>query len=145
MDFLKEITITFSEIKKRNFEKFLSRKRPNSSRKDIETFNILYQSYIKPSKKLDQLKGHPNYHAVRKRITKELINFLILESSELEIKQDNREHFLTVAKYFIEFKKYYQAWEILKKEEIICDEKKDFLLNLKIQRLMLSILPYHLL
>ena len=142
MDFLKEITITFSEIKKRNFEKFLSRKKPNSSRKDIETFNILYQSYIKPSKKLDQLKGHPNYHAVRKRITKELINFLILESSELEIKQDNREHFLTVAKYFIEFKKYYQAWEILKKEEIICDEKKDFLLNLKIQRLMLSILPY---
>tara|TARA_B100001287_G_scaffold133760_2_gene112631 strand:+ start:508 stop:2007 length:1500 start_codon:yes stop_codon:yes gene_type:complete len=142
MDFLKEITITFSEIKKRNFEKFLSRKRPSDSRKDIEIFNILYQSYTKPSNKLQQLKGHPNYHATRKRITKELINFLILENSDFEIKKDNREHFITVAKYFIGFKKYQQAWEILKKEEKICDQKKDFLLNLKIQRLMLSILPY---
>ena len=94
MDILKEIAITFSEIKKRNFEKFLSRKRPSSSRKDLEIFNILYQSYNKPSEKLNQLKGHPNYHAVRKRITKELVNFIILENSELEIKQDNREYFI---------------------------------------------------
>ncbi len=143
MDFLKEITITFSESKKRNFEKFMARKRPNSARKDIQVFESLYQSYLNPKKSANIFKGKATYHAIRKRITKELINFLILESSTSEIKENNRELMLIVAKHFIDFKKYEQAWEILKKEERNCDENKDFLLNLKIQRLMLSILPYY--
>ena len=115
MDFLKEITITFSESKKRNFEKFMARKRPNSARKDIQVFESLYQSYVNPKKSNNIYKGQATYHAIRKRITKELINFLILESSNSEIKENKRELMLVVAKHFIDFKKYEQAWEILKK------------------------------
>ena len=143
MDFLKEITNTFSKAKKNNFEKFISRRRPGDSRKDIKVFDLLYKYYNKSIKDIGDLKGHQNYHAVRKRISKELINFLSLETNQAEIQDGNREHMLIVAKYFIGFKKYEQAWEILKKEEKICDERNDFLLNLKIQRLMLSILPYY--
>lgn len=143
MDFLKEITLTLSETKKRNFEKFIARKRPNNSRKDIQVFDVLFKSYTNQKNQLQDFRGQPNYHAIRKRISKELINFLILESSSSKIKDNNRELMLIVAQYFIGFKKYAQAWEILLKEEKLCDRNKDFLLNLKIQRLMLSILPYY--
>jgi len=48
-----------------------------------------------------------------------------------------------VAKYFIDFKKYVAAWEVLEKEEKSANKNKNYLLNLRIQRLKLDILPYY--
>jgi hypothetical protein len=143
VDYLKEIAITFSDSKRRDFEKFLTRKRPNAHRRDLEIFDELYKSYLTPQKTPLEFKGFATYHAIRKRITRGLINFLVLEHSQTELKENKREIMLVVAKYFIDFKKYAQAFEILLKEEKLCDEKEDFLINMKIQRLMLEILPYY--
>ena len=141
MDLIKEISNTFSKKTHRNFIKFLTRKRPDSSRKDVKVFEELSSYYS--NNKLSKLsfKGDPNYHAIRKRISKELINFLNVENSEL-LHHNNREGMLTLAKYFIDFKKYSHSLEILNKEEKIADKSNDYLINLKIQRLKLEILPY---
>ena len=85
MDLIREISSTFSKkisSTKKNFIKFFTRKRPSSFRKDVKLFEELNIHYNSNSYKKLSYKGDPNYHAIRKRITKELINFLILENSE---------------------------------------------------------------
>ena len=88
-------------------------------------------------------KGDPNYHAIRKRITKELVNFLTIENSEAAFQSKNREGMLNLAKYFMDFKKFSESWEILNKEEKYAEKANDYLMSLKIQRLKLEILPYY--
>ena len=143
MDLLKEILITFSNKKKKEFEKFLVRKRPSDDRRDITIFNELFKYYNSSQIRKINYKGNQKYHAIRKRLAKELINFIILHSSVNELDANDREVYLFVAIHFIEFKKYEVAWEILMKEELKCVEKRDHLLNMKIQRLKLEILPYY--
>ena len=67
--------------KKREFEKFLVRKRPSEDRKDITILNALFQYYNSPKKENLVQKGMQKYHAVRKRLTKELIRFIILKNA----------------------------------------------------------------
>ena len=122
MDLIKEISSTFSKKNYRNFIKFFTRKRPASSRKDVQVFEQLYNHYQSPGYKKLPFKGDPNYHAIRKRITKELVNFLTIENSEAVFQYKNREGMLNLAKYFMEFKKFSESWEILNKEEKGCDE-----------------------
>ena len=141
MDLIKEISTTFSKKTQRIFIKFFSRKRPSSFRKDVKLFEELNNHYNSNSYKKLSHKGDPNYHAIRKRITKELINFLILENSEDKSKSPSKEKILILAKYFIDFKKYSEAWSVLTKEEKKSNNSNDFLLSLKIQRLKLKILP----
>ena len=50
MDLLKEILITFSSKKKKEFEKFLVRKRPSDDRRDITVLDELFQYYNSPEK-----------------------------------------------------------------------------------------------
>lgn len=142
MDLIREISLTFSKKSYRNFIKFFTRKRPSDSRKDVQVFEELANFYKSNSYKKLPYKGSANYHAIRKRITKELINFLIIENTESKFKSTNREGMLTLAKYFIDFKKYSESWEILNKEEKYSEKSNDYLTNLKIQRLKLEILPY---
>ncbi|MCH1611659.1 MAG: hypothetical protein L7S72_00035 [Flavobacteriales bacterium] len=143
MDLIKEISSTFSKKTQRNFIKFFTRKRPSSFRKDVKLFEELNNHYKSNSYKKLTYKGDPNYHATRKRITKELINFLILENSEDKSKSPSKDKILILAKYFIDYKKYSEAWSVLTKEENKSSNSNDFLLILKIQRLKLKILPYY--
>ncbi|MEJ6589521.1 MAG: hypothetical protein QNL43_06925 [Crocinitomicaceae bacterium] len=142
MDLIKEIVLTFSESDKKEFEQFLTRKRPGAKRKDVEVFRYLYLVYngIKTSK--NELSGDQNYHAVRKRISKELTHFLILKKSISEQNVHKREAMVLMILYFIERNKYNVAWELLNKEERNAERVKNIDLNLKIQRLKLTILPY---
>tara|TARA_B110001454_G_scaffold27772_1_gene27121 strand:+ start:356 stop:1849 length:1494 start_codon:yes stop_codon:yes gene_type:complete len=143
LDLIKEISSTFSKKTLRNFIKFFARKRPSSFRKDVNLFEELTIHYNTNSYKKLSHKGDPNYHAIRKRITKELINFLILENTEDQVKSTSRDGMLTLAKYFIDFKKYSEAWAVLTKEEKKSNNSNDYLTTLKIQRLKLKILPYY--
>ena len=142
MDLLKEILITFSSKKKREFEKFLVRKRPSEDRKDITILNALFKYYNSPKKENLVQKGMQKYHAVRKRLTKELIRFIILQNANNELSAKDSEGFLNLAKHFKELNKYGVAWFLLEKEEKKCEKTKNYLLNMKIQRLKLEILPY---
>ena len=142
MDLIKEITLTLSEIDKKEFESFLTRKRPGSIRKDIEIFRNLYLVYNGASNSKRSYTGNQNYHAIRKRLSKELTNFLILKKSISERKENKREGIILMILYFIERKKYQVAWELIIKEEKKAETYNNIDLNLKIQRLKLSILPY---
>jgi hypothetical protein len=44
MDLIKEIILTLTDADKKEFEQFLSRKRPGSTRKDVEIFRKLYEA-----------------------------------------------------------------------------------------------------
>jgi len=143
LDLIKEISITFSKKNHRNFIKFLTRKRSSNFRKDVKLFEELTIHYKSNSIKKLVHKGDPSYHAIRKRITKELINFLIIENTELRVKSSPTNGTITLAKYFIDFKKYSEAWSVLNKEEKKANNSNDYLTSLKIQRLKLNILPYY--
>ncbi|MDG2344172.1 MAG: hypothetical protein P8L23_06305 [Flavobacteriales bacterium] len=143
MDLIKEIVITLSEVDKKEFEQFLTRKRPGKNRKDVEIFNHLYSFYNGSKKQKNNLSGNQNYHAIRKRITKALTNFLILKKSISEQKINKREGVVLMILYFIERKKYEVAWDLLDKEERNADKINNIDLNLKIQRLKLTVLPYY--
>ena len=142
MDLIKEITLTLSEIDKKEFESFLTRKRPGSNRKDLDVFRNLYHDYNANSNVKKNYTGNQNYHAIRKRLSKELTNFLILKKSISERKENKREGMILMILYFIERHKYQVAWELILKEEKKAEEHNNIDLNLKIQRLKLSILPY---
>ena len=142
MDLLKEILITFSSKKKKEFEKFLVRKRPSDDRRDIKVLDELFQYYNSPRKINLVQKGKQKYHAIRKRLTKELIRFIILQNANNQLSAKDSEGFLNLAKHFKELNKYGVAWFLLEKEEKKCEKTKNYLLNMKIQRLKLEILPY---
>ena len=74
MDLIKEIVITLSEVDKKEFEQFLTRKRPGKDRKDVEVFSHLYNLHNSSIAKKNIFSGDQNYHALRKRITKALTN-----------------------------------------------------------------------
>jgi len=70
MDLIKEITLTLSENDKKEFESFLTRKRPGTNRKDLEIFRDLFAAYNGNKKNKNRYLGNPNYHAIRKRLSK---------------------------------------------------------------------------
>lgn len=142
MDLIKEIILTFSDPDKKEFEQFLSRKRPGAMRKDVEVFRKLYSVYNGGVKNENSLVGDQNYHAIRKRITKSLTNFVILKKSISEQKENKRDGMTLMISYFIERKKFQAAWDIIIKEEKNAEKSNNVDLNLKIQRLKLKILPY---
>ena len=80
MDFIRESILTFSEYDRQEFIRFLSRKRPSSSRKDVEVFKELYGFYTSGKVKDQKRKGDQNYHAIRKRLSKEIEAYLMLKS-----------------------------------------------------------------
>ena len=79
MDLIKEIILTLSDPDKKEFEQFISRKRPGTMRKDVEVFRTLFSTYNSGLKNKNNLAGDQNYHAIRKRIAKALTNFVILK------------------------------------------------------------------
>jgi hypothetical protein len=143
MDLIKEIVITLSEVDKKEFEQFLTRKRPSKERKDVEVFSHLYSIHNSSKSQKNHFSGNQNYHAIRKRITKALTNFLILKKSISEQKINKREGIILMILYFIERKKYEVAWNLLDKEEKNAERIQNIDLNLKIQRLKLTVLPYY--
>jgi len=140
MDFIKETILTFSLKDKEEFERFLSRKQQKKERKDLLVFQKLYEQYTSNSDAVEDLKGDPNYHAIRKRLTKELENYLVLKHSYNE---NNFETFLLMITHFIALKRYQIAWELLEKEEAKITRARNFELGLRIQRMKLDIMPYY--
>lgn len=138
MNFIKEVILTLSLKDKEEFQRFLSRKQPKKGRKDVIVFDNLYFKYVE-NRTDDILKGDQNYHAIRKRLSKELINFLILKRSSAEL--DNIEGKFLMIQYFIDLARYNVAWELLIKEEKKI-ETKSVEIQLKLQHLKLAILPY---
>lgn len=142
MNFIKEVIITFTGKDKEEFEYFLARKKPKKNRKDVVVFRELYKKYLSGNTS-NEFKGEQNYHAIRKRISKELANYLILKQSVIGENYSDKEIKLMMIKYFIDLKKYDIAWELLQKEDRLIAKMNNISLELKLQRLKLEVLPYY--
>lgn len=140
MDFIKETILTFSQKDKEEFERFLTRKQQKKDRKDLDVFQKLFDTYSKNSEDLKAFKGDQNYHAIRKRLIKELENYLVLKHSYNE---NNLETSLLMINHFIALKRYEIAWELLEKEEQRVQRQGSSELGLRIQRMKLAIMPYY--
>jgi hypothetical protein len=139
MDFIKEVIYTFNKKDKEEFERFLTRKQPKNNRRDLTTFRLLFDMYQGKEVVIENMKGSANYHALRKRLSKELDLFLMLKEAT-----ENFNDILGLHKvvYFINLKKYDIAWQLLEKEELKRKGTKFIEEEIKIQRLKLEILPY---
>ena len=141
MDFIRESILTFSEYDRQEFIRFLSRKRPSSSRKDVEVFKELYGFYTSGKVKDQKRKGDQNYHAIRKRLSKEIEAYLMLKSGTSD--EFGEESKLLMIQYFIRQNKYQIAWELLEKAEKKAKKNATTFIKMLIQRLKLQILPYY--
>ena len=142
MDFLKEALLTFTKKDRDEFGYFLARKNPKIKRKDVHLFGQLYDNYHNPLPIKKIAKGQ-NYHALRKRLSKELVQYLILKKTTLDKQNWDRDGVLIMTKYFMHLGKHQVAWELLQKEEPIAEKMQNYTLNLKIQSLKLEIMPYY--
>lgn len=140
MDFIKETILTLTQKEKEEFERFLSRKQSKKERKDLQVFDILFDIYHRAKEEDKTLKGDQNYHAIRKRLSKELENFLVLKHCYID---NNFETTLLMIKHFISLKRYEIAWELLIKEEQKAESVSNAELGLRIQRMKLDIMPYY--
>ena len=143
MNFIKEALLTFTRKDKDEFEYFLARRSPTKPRKDVAVFRQQYEEYKRPSNVVPRLYSGQNYHGIRKRLSKELVSFLIIKKTSLDKNDRDREGLLTMVKYFMEMEKHQVAWELLEKEEKRAGKMKNISLNLKIQSMKLEIMPYY--
>ncbi|MFT5185642.1 MAG: hypothetical protein ACI84C_002790 [Flavobacteriales bacterium] len=86
MDYLKETISTMSDEERKEFRVFMQRQRVKSERKDLALFKILLsKEEYKPREITQMLYGKPNlnaYHTLRKRLTRELLDFTMLKSMD---------------------------------------------------------------
>ena len=143
MNFIKEALLTFTRKDKDEFEYFLARKNPTKPRKDGAVFRQLYEEYKGISTVEPRQYSGQNYHAIRKRLSKELVSYLVLKKTSLDKNVIDREGFLIMVKYFMEMEKHQVAWELLVKEERQAEKMNNISLNLKIQSMKLEIMPYY--
>ncbi len=138
MDFIKEVISTFNKKDKEEFERFLTRKQPKNNRRDLTTFRLLFDMYQGKEVEIENIKGSANYHALRKRLSKEFDLFLMLKEAN-----ENFNDILGLHKvvYFINQKKFDCTFEWIKVESKR-KGKKFIEEEIKIQRLKLEILPY---
>lgn len=140
MDFIRETILTFTQKDKEEFERFLARKQVRKQRKDILVFQHLFEEHMTGSISALNLKGDQNYHAIRKRLSKELSNYLVLKRTQAE---DDSESNLLMIQHFIDLTRFKIAWKLLIKEELKAEKLNKINTTLKIQRLKISIMPYY--
>ncbi len=86
MDHLKETIATMTDEERKEFRVFMQRQRVKSERKDLALFTILERKDdYKPREITEMLYGKANlnaYHTLRKRLTRELLDFTMLKSMD---------------------------------------------------------------
>jgi hypothetical protein len=118
MDDLKQIINTFSTDEQKEFASFIQRQKKLKNRKDLELFKLLSHKQTYKSAQI-LAKLYPNdtnqvaYHAVRKRLMKHLIDFILLKSDGKQ--QATVLGLISFALFDRKLEKL--AWELLKKAE----------------------------
>ncbi len=132
MDDLKQIISTLSADEQKEFATFAQRQKKLKNRKDLDLFRILCQKQsYKPAQILQKLypsdQNQVAYHAVRKRLMHQLIDFILLKSTENQ--ESTALGFIALARFLLDRKLEKLAWEFLKKAEKIAytNEQYDLL------------------
>jgi hypothetical protein len=123
LDILSEIISSFGPEETRKFRTFLNRFKDKKNRKDSELF-ALYLKYITPDRNIllnalyPEDKNPEAYHATRKRLIRQLLDFIAAEESAREdIPERPVENLLIVCKNLFERKCEEAGWHLLKQAE----------------------------
>lgn len=121
MNALQEIANMMNESEKKAFIQYLSKKNKRKETGNIELFNSLKTDDIKFTKNsLDDKKTTDAYHALRKRLYDNMVNFMATRSFENDTSQENTVlRFIVVSRLFFEHKLTKTAFKCLAKAEEI--------------------------
>ncbi len=139
MDDLKQIISTFSTDEQKEFISFIQRQKKIKNRKDLELFNLLAEKQnYKPAQLLAKLypadQNQVAYHAVRKRLMQQLINFILLKSNEKQT--STTLGVLALALFDRKLEKL--GWEFLRKAEKVALKHEQYDLLNAIYNLQIS-------
>ncbi|CAC9975204.1 hypothetical protein FLAPXU55_02912 [Flavobacterium panici] len=121
MNALEEISNMMNDADKKAFIQYLSKKNKRKDTGNIELFNSLKTDDIKFNKKiLEDKKTTDAYHALRKRLYDNMINFMANRSFENDSSEENTIlRFIVVSRLFFEHKLIKTAFKCLAKAEDI--------------------------
>lgn len=119
MNALQGITNTMTEIDKKAFIQYLSKKNKRKDVSNIELFNSLKTDDINLKKNiLENKKSNDAYHALRKRLYDNLIEFMANRSFENDTSEENTIlRLIVVSRLFFEHKLIKTAFKCLAKAE----------------------------
>lgn len=136
MDLLKELIDSLEDGDQRNFKIFLNRFRKKDERKDLDLFNFYLKGKIdKRDKILASLypddKNLEAYHATRKRLIRQLIEFISAKGKSEDVTSERHiENLLFISRYFFERKCDQAAWSFLLQAEQLAKKGENYkLLN----------------
>jgi hypothetical protein len=120
MDALKSIVKTMKPQEQKDFRKFIHNQKKLDKRKDLELFDLLCNGY--PDQDLEALLYEkPNkvaYHAVRKRLTRKLTDFIVLKRIEEDTTSSSSlMGLISLSRYFFERRSDELAWGYLNNAE----------------------------
>ncbi len=120
MDSLKSIVKTMNSQEIKDFRKFIHSQKKLDKRKDLELFDLLVGNADHQNIELT-LYGKPNkvpYHALRKRLTRKLVDFIVLKRLEEDTSTSSSlMGIISLSKYFFERRADELAWTYLKSAE----------------------------
>lgn len=119
MNALQEISNMMNDADKKAFMQYLSKKNKRKDTGNIELFNSFKTDDIKINKKiLEDKKTTDAYHALRKRLYDNMINFMANRSFENDSSEENTIlRFIVVSRLFFEHKLIKTAFKCLAKAE----------------------------
>ncbi len=137
VDYIRDIIIIFSDDDVKEFKNFIQRQRSKKERMDLKLFELLRKDEnLKPSQICTTLYGHSKnmnaYHSVRKRLLKQLMEFIVLKRMEVDTTSASSiMGLLSVSHFLFENNQSDTAWfYLLKCEEIaLKNEQFDLLDN----------------
>lgn len=120
MDTLKSIVKTMKPQEKKDFRKFIHSQKKLDNRKDLELFDLISGENGNDNLEM-ALYGKSNkvaYHALRKRLTHKLTDFIVLKRLEEDTTSSSSlMGLISLAKYFFERRAEELGWDYLKNAE----------------------------
>ncbi|MFT4600840.1 MAG: hypothetical protein ACI857_001017 [Arenicella sp.] len=130
MDQIQQIIRSFSLEEHKDFRLFIQRKKMKGKRKDLMLYDFFY-SQSTPSKEdilielydSESAKAKNAYHTIRKRLLKEINDFLYLKRADLDLTKGGEiNKTLILIEHLLEHQLFKLAWKHLEKAELLASE-----------------------
>ncbi|WP_224995291.1 hypothetical protein [Cesiribacter sp. SM1] len=131
MDNLQEIVKLLPDEACQAFGLFVNHQKQKKARKDLQLFELLRKEKLrKPAEYLEKLSAVPNtnaYHALRKRLFRQLLQFLVLQRMDADSTSASQlMGIISLCRYLYEQNNEALAWHYLKKAEALATENEQY-------------------
>lgn len=135
MDNFVDILSTFSVSEQNEFRNFLSRQKQSDARKDLQLFDELSGRTLRKNKK----RSVTAYHSLRKRLNKQLADFIVLKQVDDDVSNDgNLMGLISLCRYLFDHDLPKIAWKYLRKAERMGIDSERFDLLVSVYLLMIE-------